>query len=828
MKVTLEWLRAFTPISQDIKTFCDGMTLSGSKVEGHETLGEAISGVVTALIVNMEKHPDADKLLVCQCDTGSRQLQIVTGATNVRPGAVIPLAQDGATLANGVVIRSGLLRGVLSDGMMCSVSELGFTTADFPEASGDGIFLLDDRTPIGRDICEVLHLDDPVIDFEITSNRVDCFSVEGLAREAAVTFDLPFQAAVPQVQADASRSGPASADLASIEVAAPDLCYRYCGRVVCDVKIEPSPEWLRRRLRGAGLRPINNIVDITNYVMLELGQPMHAFDLDQVADQRIIVRRATDGEPMRTLDSVDRQLDASMLVIADTVRAVGLAGVMGAENSEITAQTRTLLFESATFNPMAVRQAAKKLGLRTEASSRFEKGLDVHNSARAIDRACELVEQLGAGTVCRGMIDIWPYKPETVVIAYTPDAINRLLGTQLSGEWISGCFSRLGIQVDCASGTNTCQAVIPSYRPDLNCVADLAEEAARFYGYNKIEPSLLSGKQTTLGGRTVAQKTIEKIKDIMIAGGFYEAITYAFESPKEMDRLLVPLDHALRQQVSIQNPIGEDYSVMRTSMLPSLLEVAATNWNRSVDAAAVFEIAFVYQPKSLPLTELPDEIRHLTAFTYGNPENAAAGQPVKGSDSQSAVTAVQSFYALKGLLDALFLHLGIKEAGYREANPADCPWLHPSRVVAITLHDQTIGLLGEIHPAAAEKFGVAPRTVLLDLELEPVIQAATEKRIYRALPRYPAVTRDIALIVDQTVPAIKLEQAIRAGGGAYLEQVGLFDVYQGPQLAAGKKSLAYSLVFRADDRTLSEETIAPFMQRILELLQNQTGAQRRE
>lgn len=828
MKVTLEWLQAFTPISQDLKTFCDGMTMSGSKVEGHETLGETISGVVTTRIVSMEKHPDADKLLVCQCDTGTGQLQIITAATNVRPGVVIPVAQDGATLANGQVIRSGLLRGVLSDGMMCSVSELGFTPADFPGAAADGIFLLDDQTPIGHDICEVLHLDDPVIDFEITSNRVDCFSVEGLAREAAVTFDLPFQAVAPHIQADEQTAKPTSSDLASIEIAAPDLCYRYCGRVVRDVQVAPSPDWLRRRLRGAGLRPINNIVDITNYVMLELGQPMHAFDLDQVAERRIIVRRAADGEQMRTLDSIDRQLDASMLVIADAARAVGLAGVMGAENSEITAQTQTILFESATFNPMAVRQAAKKLGLRTEASSRFEKGLDVYNSARAINRACELIEQLGAGTVCPGMIDVWPFKPEPVVITYTSGAINHLLGTELSQTWISDCFARLGIQVLAGTDGESSQAVIPSYRPDLNCVADLAEEAARFYGYNRIEPSLLSGKQTTLGGRTAAQKTIERIKDLMIAGGYYEAITYAFESPRQMDRLLVPSDHVLRQQVRIQNPIGEDYSVMRTSMLPSLLEVAATNWNRSVDAAAVFEIAFVYLPKSLPLTELPDEIRHLTAFSYGSADQDAPGQAAKGSEGQMAAAGVKAFYAMKGLIDNLFQNLGIQEAGYATIDPLSCPWLHPGRTVAITLRGQPIGLLGEIHPLVAEKFGVALRTLLLDLELEQVIQSASEKRVYRALPRYPAVTRDIALIVDRSVPAIRLENAIREGGGVYLEQVGLFDVYQGPQLAANQKSLAYNLVFRADDRTLNDETVAPIMQRILELLRDQTGAQRRE
>ena len=808
MKVTLEWLQVFTPVNQDIRTFCDGMTMSGSKVEGHTTLGAGITGVVTARIVGIEKHPDADKLLVCQVDTGSGKLQIVTGAPNVRPGAVVPVAQDGAMLADGVVIHSGLLRGLLSEGMMCSVSELGFTIADFPDAAGDGIYLLADDTPVGRDICDVLHLNDAVLDFEITSNRVDCFSVEGLAREAAVTFHLPFCAAGPLV---AEKDQAAAEDLAQIVVET-DLCARYCGRVISNVKIGPSPEWLRRRLRGAGQRPINNIVDITNYVMLELGQPMHAFDLDQVADRRIIVRRARDGETMRTLDGIDRQLDASMLVIADAARAVGLAGIMGAENTEITAQTKNILFEAATFNPMAVRQAAKKLGLRTEASTRFEKGLDVYNAARAIDRACELIERLEAGTVCRGLIDIWPVKPEPAVVEYSAGSINKLLGTSLTDQWLADCFTSLGIKVMGAESAPVCQAVIPSYRPDLICTADLAEEAARLYGYNNIEPSLLSGKQTTLGGRTLAQKTLEKIKDIMIAGGFFEACTYAFESPKQLDRLLVQADSPLRRQIRIQNPVGEDYSAMRTSMLPSMLEVAAANWNRSVDGAAVFETAFVYRPRSLPLTELPDEVRFLTAFLY---------------DSKASDAGAPLFYKLKGLLDELFLHLGIAHIEYRETDPAATPWMHPGRVISIALDNRIIGQLGEIHPAVSEQFAVAPRTVLLDIELDPVIAAATEKRSYRALPRFPAVTRDLALIVDRSVPAANLERAILQGGGPSLEQVSLFDVYQGPQVADGKKSLAYSLVFRAAGQTLNEDAIGPILQNILELLERQTGARLR-
>lgn len=802
MKVSIEWLNEYTPVTMPAKALCDGLTLSGSKVESCDVLGEDIQKVVTGRITSIEKHPDADKLVICQVDTGDRQLQIVTGATNVHSGDVVPVALDGATLPGGVTIRKGLLRGQQSDGMLCSVAELGCTIADFPEAAADGIFVLPAETPIGQNVVEYLHMNDTVIDFEITSNRVDCFAVEGLARETAVTFDQPFSPARPQVKAACSEQ---SAALASVTIDAPDLCYRYCGRVVKNVKVAPSPAWLRRRLRCAGVRPINNIVDITNYVMLELGQPMHAFDLDQVAGRQIIVRRAAEGEKMRTLDSVDRQLENSMLVIADRDRAVALAGVMGAENSEITAQTTTILFESATFNPQSVRQAAKKVGLRSESSSRFEKGLDVYNTDRALDRACELIELLGAGDVCQGMIDAWPVHPEPLVLTYSPASINAFLGTDISADWMAEKLDKLGIAVQ--KQGDSYQAVIPSYRPDLTSEADLSEEIARIYGYNKIQPSLLSGKQTTLGGRSPNQKILEKIKDLMIGQGFYEACTYSFESPRQMDKLLVPADHLLRAAVQIQNPLGEDYSVMRTSMLPSLLEVAATNWNRSVESARIFEIAFVYQPKALPLTELPVESRHLTAFLYNNISN-------------------DTFFQMKGVVEELLTHLGLQAVEFKALT--DCPWLHPGQSAVLSLDGQVIGSLGVVHPDAAANFGASPSTVVLDLELTPVLAVATEKRKYKQLPRFPAVTRDLALLVDVKIPAADLNTAITAAAGSFLEQIKVFDVYQGPQVPAGQKSIAYNLVFRSAERTLNDDDIQPVMQKILQRLKDSCQAILRE
>lgn len=813
MKVSIEWLKDYTPLELPAKAICDGLTLSGSKVEGCETLGASIQKVVTGRIVDLGRHPNADKLQICQLDVGladTPRLQIITGAKNVAVGDVVPVALHGASLADGTRINKGKLRGELSEGMLCSIDELGYTPADFPEAAEDGIFILKPDTPPGLDIRDVLGIHDTVIEFEITSNRVDCFAVEGLGREAAVTFDLPFTPRQPSVTA---QSPLASADLARIRIEAPDLCNRYCGRVVRDVRIEPSPDWLRRRLRCAGVRPINNIVDITNYVMLELGQPMHAFDLAELAGQQIIVRRARAGEVIRTLDSVDRPLDENMLVIADRDRAVAVAGVMGAENSEITATTTTILFESATFNPQSVRQTARKIGLRTEASARFEKGLDVLNAARALDRACELIEQLACGQVCQGMIDVWPVCPPPVQLRCRPAMINRFLGTSLEPSYMRDILIRLGCEVtpDSADLAASWLVDIPSYRPDLESEADLAEEVARIYGYNKIEPSLLSGKQTTLGGRTPRQRTIEKIKDLLIAQGFFEICTYSFESPRQLDKMNLPADHALRQSVVIINPLGEDYSCMRTSMVPSMLQVAATNWNRSVPAARLFELAYTYQAKSLPMTELPDEVLHLASLVY---------------DSQAPASSGEAFFSLKGAVEELLVHLGISQ--FRFTRAAARPWLHPGRSAELFISGQLAGWLGVVHPDVAEAFSAPPGAVLLDIEVNQLLAAASDKRTYQPLPRFPAVTRDLALMVDQAVLVADLAGLISAQGGSLLESVTLFDVYQGPQVPAGKKSVAFSLVFRSAEKTLSDEDIQPAVAAVLAALRDQAGAQLRE
>ncbi len=806
MKVSIEWLNALTPILVDEKQFCDGMTMSGTKVESCEVYGKDIQQVVTGRITEISEHPDADKLIICKVDIGGETLQIVTGASNVQVGHVVPIACNGASLPGGLKIKTGKLRGQLSEGMMCSIDELDLTEADWPGADANGILILPDDTPLGQNILETLHLDDQVIDFEVTSNRVDCFSVEGLAREAAVTFDMPFNPVAATVRADSSRT---TESLSTVNNMAPELCNRYCARIVEHVKIEPSPEWMRRRLRCAGVRPINNIVDITNYVMLELGQPMHAFDLNDLAGREINIRRAGEGEVIKTLDDTERKLDETMLVIADSDRAVALAGVMGAENTEIKPTTQTILFEAATFNAQSVRQTAKKVGLRTESSSRFDKGLDSTNAGRAIERACELVELLGAGDVCQGMIDSWPVKPETRTITFSPDAINAFLGTQIARDWMLETLEKIGLGI--IGEGQMLSARVPTYRPDLESEADLAEEAARFYGYNRIKPSLLSNAQTTLGGRSRHQKTIEKIKDKMTAQGYYEACTYSFESPRQMDKMNLEPDHDLRRAVVIQNPLGEDFSVMRTSMIPSLLNVAAINWKRSVDVAKVFEIGYVYQAKSLPLTDLPTEIRHLAAFCYDDTATDQGGG---------------AFFALKGECDELFRHLAVRSVEYLPLT--DCPYLHPGQAASLVIDGEIIGQIGRIHPDVAGDFECSAQTVLLDLELDKIVDNIHEDRLFKALPRYPAVMRDLAILVDSNVLSADLLKTMQEAAGPILETIEVFDVYQGPQVPKNMKSVAYSLVFRSLERTLKEEDIQPAVKRILKKLKHVYGASLRE
>jgi len=805
MKAPLEWLKDFTDINIPTHDFCEMMTLSGSKVEGVITSGEDIQNVYTGEITSFVPHQDSDHLVVCQVNMGSPDLggvlQIVCGAPNVEAGMICPVAVSGAKLPGGLVIKKGKLRGVESNGMCCSIQELGFTAADFEGAVENGLWHMPAGTPVGMDIKSFLGLGSTTIDFEITSNRPDCFSIEGLGREAAITLGNAFKPLTPVVKEESRHT---SADFAKIEIKAPALCYRYCSRIIEDVRIGPSPEWMQRRLKDAGMRPINNIVDITNYVCLELGQPMHAFDLNYLAGHHIIVRTAVEQEKIRTLDGIDRVLDSKMLVIADEKKVCAIAGVMGGEHSEVKPDTSAILFESATFDAFSVRQTAVKNGLRTEASSRYEKGLDPDNALRALDRACELVELLGCGAVCKGVIDVFPTPRIPVQIVFSADKINAFLGTVIEESYMTDILEKLGCSIHTADGRLLCTA--PGYRPDLASDADLAEEVARFYGYNRIAPTLLSGKQTTLGGRTPAQITVEQMKDVLVAQGFFEAITYSFESPREMDKLMIPAQDPSRRQMVISNPLGEDFSVMRTSMVPSMLRIAAINSSRSVKTASVFEIAYVYLPNE-DSTKLPEERRMLSALSY---------------DTEELPMQPDTFYKMKGAVTELCANLGIKNIAFEPVS--NIPYLHPGRSASVIINGRPCGMLGYIHPQAAENFESPERTVLLLLEVASVISAATSKRAYTPLPKFPGITRDIAVILDIDIPVGSIEKIIRKKGGKYLESFSLFDVYTGTQVGPLKKSVAYSLVFRSQERTLTDADILTAYNDIVSALKKDLSA----
>ncbi len=795
MKLPLKWLKDYTDINVTPKEYADALTMSGSKVEEIITLGDDISKVVVGRITSIEKHPDSDHLQICQVDVGNEAIQIVTGAQNVKVNDLVPVALDGSLLPGGKEIKKGKLRGVESCGMMCSIGELNVSKEEFPNAIEDGIFILEGDPEPGTDIKKILGLDETVIDFEITSNRPDCFSIIGLARESAATFDKEFN--IPEIKVQ--ELGDSVQGKASVEIKAPELCSRYAARIVTDVKIEPSPDWMKERLKASGVRPINNIVDITNYVMLEMGQPMHAFDLEYLKGHQIIVRKAEDGEKMKTLDDQDRVLDSSMLVIADADRAVAVAGVMGGANSEIMPETKAILFESATFDGISVRLTAKKLGMRTEASSRFEKGLDPENALNAVNRAAQLVEQLGAGKVCKGVIDCYPVKKEKKRIPFDAERINAFLGTDISREKMESVFARLEIGVN-SDGTVSA----PTFRPDLECDADIAEEVARFYGYNNIKATLLEGKATTIGGRTWSQKIDQIIRQTMLSCGLSEIYTYSFTSPKVFDMINLPEDSELRKTVTITNPLGEDFSIMRTTTIPDMLEVLANNYNKRVDEARLFEVSKVYMPKSLPLTELPYEKPVLTLGMYGNLD----------------------FYDMTGVVEELMSALGIRN--YKLEPLRDDPTFHPGRTARLIISGRECGIIGEIHPEVVQKFGAAQRNYIAVIDIEPLKGNASLMAEYKPLPKFPAVSRDIAMLVDDSVMVKEIEQIISRRAGNILEQIKLFDVYKGKQVPDGKKSVAYSITFRAADRTLTDEEVAKAMSNITTTLSEKLGAQLRQ
>ena len=797
MDVPMSWMKEYVDVTTDIKDFVEDITLTGSKVEGYTEIAGELKNIVTGYIKAIEKHPDADKLVICTVDVGAGEdLTIVTGAPNVKAGDYVPVALDNSVIAGGKEIHTGKLRGVESQGMLCSIEELGFDRHDFPEAPEYGIYIFPEPVALGQDVTEVMDLKDEVVEYEITSNRVDCYSVLGIAREAAATYKLPFR--FPKIEVKEQGSGNAK-DMISVEIQNPTLCSRYIARVVKNVKIGPSPRWMRKRLRAAGVRPINNIVDITNYVMVEMGQPMHAFDIDEIAQRKIIVRNAKDGEEFTTLDGVKRTLDSSMLVISDPEKAVALAGIMGGENSKVSEEAEAILFESATFDGPNVRISAKKVGLRTDASGKYEKGLDPNLAEVAVNRAMQLVELLGCGEVVPGMVDCYPSVRKEWQLSYSPAWINHFLGTEIAEEEMAEIFERIELKVDRENHVVT----VPTFRSDLEAQADLAEEVARFYGYNKIPTTLASGTPT-VGKKTYEQNITDLVKRTMVASGLCEAMTYSFESPKVFDKLLIPQDSKLRQTVTISNPLGEDFSIMRTVSFNGILNSLSTNYNRRNESAALFEVARVYIPKALPLTELPDEIPTLTIGMYGK----------------------MDFYQIKGIVEHLMDTLGIQNAEYDTKK--DIPWMHPGRTASITIDGEECGYVGEVHPIVAKNYEIGTRVYLAVLQMPVLIAKAKLVNPYQPLAKFPALERDIAMLVRDEVTVKEIGDVIKANGGVYLEKAELFDVYKGEQIGEGMKSVAFAISFRSSERTLSDAEIAPDMEHILSALAEQLDAHLRD
>ena len=798
MRTSLEWIRSMVPeLSCTAQEYMDAMTLSGSKVEGYEELDADLEKIVIGQIEKIEKHPDADKLIICRVNVGTGEnIQIVTGAPNVKEGDKVPVVLDGGRVAGGhdgkktpggVKIKKGKLRGVESFGMMCSIEELGSTKDMYPEAPEYGIYIFPEDAVVGADAVEALGLHNSVFEYEITSNRVDCFGIIGLAREAAATFRKEFHP--PVVTATGNNED--VNDYVKVSVEDTELCPRYTARVVKNIKIAPSPEWMQRRLAAQGIRPINNIVDITNYVMEEYGQPMHAYDLDTIAGHQIVVKRAEKGQKFVTLDGQERTMDDSVLMICDGEKAIGIAGIMGGENSMITDDVKTMLFEAACFDGTNIRLSSKKVGLRTDASGKFEKGLDPNNAIEAMNRACQLIEELGAGEVVGGVVDVYTTVKEGRSIPFEPEKYNRLLGTDIAPETMLDYFKMLDLGYDKEKN----EILVPSWRQDLECDADIAEEVARFYGYDKIPTSLPSGEATT--GKLSFKLRVEKLaRDIAEFCGFSQAMTYSFESPKVFDKLLLPADSPLRETVVITNPLGEDFSIMRTVSLNGMLTSLATNYNRRNQNVRLYELGNIYLPKQTPVTELPEERMQFTLGMYGEGD----------------------FYTMKGVVEELFDKLGMHEKA--EYDPSDKKsFLHPGRQADIVYHGNVIGYLGEIHPTVAVNYAIKERVYVAVLDMPYIVEYASFDRKYRGIAKFPAVTRDLSMVVPKEVLAGDIEKVFDEKGGQYLESYALFDIYEGAQIKRGYKSIAYTLTFRAQDKTLEDADIQNAMNKILKKLE---------
>ena len=782
MNLSTKWLKDFVDIDVKPRDFAEALTMSGSKVEGYEIEGGELSNIIIGKVLSIEKHPDADKLHVCQVDVGKDEpVQIVTGAQNVKQGDIVPVAMDNSVVAGGKKIKKGKLRGVVSNGMLCSLAELGLTKNDFPYAIEDGIFIIQEDCQIGQDIREALGLNDTVFEFEITSNRPDCLSVIGLARETAVTYDKPLKLHQPQVKAGHGNAN----DHLSVDIIDSDLCYRYCAAIVENIKIEPSPRWLRERLRASGVRPINNIVDITNYVMLEYGHPMHAFDLRYIDNAKINVRRAKDGEKITTLDGVERNLKSDMLVIADANKPVAVAGVMGGEYSGIMDDTTTIVFESACFSGPSVRITAKELGMRTDSSARFEKGLDPANCMPALMRACELTEMLNAGEVLNGFIDCDKSDKTPRTVKFEPEWINKFLGIECPHDRMVKILTDLGFKLD---GDDI---IVPSFRTDIEHKADIAEEIARIYGYNVIPITQLRGSiQAQL---TDKQHFESLVNQTMLSLGCSEIYTFSFISPKYYDKILMPADSPLRNSVKISNPLGEDTSIMRTTSLPSMCETLSRNYNNRNANASLYEITTEYFPTKD--NELPIEKQSVVIGMYGQDVD---------------------YYSIKGIVEQLLDNADVYD--YDIEAVSDNPSFHPGRCAELSINGQYLGIIGELHPQVLENYEIGMRAYAALIDFDTMYNNRKPEKQYKPLPRFPAVTRDIAFLCDDSIPVLTLQRAISSAAGDRLESISLFDVYKGKQIPNGKKSVAYNMVLRSKDSTLTDTDADAIMKRIIKAL----------
>lgn len=795
MNTPISWIKAYVPeLDVDVQEFVDKMTLSGSHVEGYEKKDKNLKNIVVGKIESIEKHPDADKLVVCQVDVGTEKLQIVTGAKNVKEGDMIPLVLDGGKVAaahgddkeypDGIDIKKGKLRGVESNGMMCGIEELGSSREFYPEAPEDGVYVFPEDSGVkpGDDAIHALGLDDTIVEYEITSNRVDCFSMIGMAREVAATFNKPFHA--PEIKETGNDKD--VNDFIKVTVEDTDLCKRYCARVVENIKIGPSPKWMQDRLRAMGIRSINNLVDITNYVMEEYGQPMHAFDLSTIAGNEIIVKRAKDGDKFVTLDGQERNLDSDVLMINDGEKPVAIAGIMGGENSMITDNVKTVLFESACFDGTNIRLSSKRIGLQTDSSFKFTKGLDPNNAIDAINRACQLVEEMGCGDVVGGVFDVYPNPVKEKVLPFEPERYNGLLGTDISKEDMLKYFEKLEFKYNEADNTLT----IPTFRQDLTCMADLAEEVARFYGYDNIPVSLPKG-EATVGKKPFNQRVDDVAREICERNGFSGGMTYSFESPKVFDKLLLPEDAKERQAIVISNPLGEDFSIMRTVSLNGMLTSLATNYNRRNKVAKLYELGNIYLPKALPLTELPDEKMRLTLGMYGEGD----------------------FFDLKGVVEELLEKLGIAGAECEPCN--DIPYLHPGRQAKLMKGKLDLGFLGQVHPEVGDNYNLKTDAYVAVLNMEVLTMIATFDRKYEGIAKFPASTRDLSMVMDKSMFVGEIQHVIKKNAGKIMESCELFDVYEGDQVGVGKKSVAFSLVFRAKDRNLESAEVDKAVEKVL-------------